>query len=150
MICVLIALCFLLYIAVEILFMLRGKELHWRNVNWDGSYLQSVLPNWLWIFVGATLPGFILGVSFNQEKIANQNKKDKSVKFGLVPLLLGSLIFPGLLAFTCISLVNPILFHFDGVFEIIGLIFFGIVIGAIVWWRVIFEKLKIWSSRSWW
>jgi hypothetical protein len=146
MICVLVVAIFLIYIAFEILIMLKTKYLHWRRLNWDGKDLS----NWLWVLVGATTPGFIQGVSFFQGKLTNKNYKDKPVKFGLVPLFFGSLIFPGLFALTCISLINPTLFHLDGLFKIIGTICFGVVIGAILWFLVIKEKLKIRSSRSWW
>jgi len=150
MIFVIIVSSLIIYLALEILIMLKGLVPKWENEGWLHAYLQMVLSNWLWLFVGATIPGFIQGVSFFQGKLTNKNYKDKPVKFGLIPLLLGSLIFPGILAILCISSINPTLFHFDGFFKILGLICFGIMIGAFLWWRVVNEMLKIRSSRSWW
>jgi hypothetical protein len=136
---------FLLFLAAELLMLLKGLEPIWRNPD---EFLQKFASNWIWIFVvGTTIPGFIVGVSL--QKVVSKSDKDKSVKFGFVPLLLGSLLFPGLLALLCISSLEPALFHFNSWYSILGDILLGIAIGAVLWWRVVSEKLNIKSSRSW-
>ena len=149
MIFVVIVLGILLFIALLILGLLKGYSIRWGNIGLPDS---NLLCNWIWIFLGVTIPGVIQGVSFSPRKLNDEGHKDNPVKFGLIPSLLCCIIFPSLFAFFCLTIYDKslsFLFEFHNFFEIIGLIFFGLVIGSVIWWRIINEKLNIRASRSW-